>query len=1167
MSYRLRLLSVMFRCGPLLLAALLLALAVPAAAQVVKGEASVTTTGGYGRIAIRLATPVEAQVRMSGNVLVIAFKQPVDVPVDRIAAGAAGYIGAARRDPDGLALRFALARKVRFSTLVAVERLFVDLLPEEWTGEPPALPREVVEDLARRAQEADRLMLRRQRLEAQQQTPAVRVRVASQPTFTRYVFELPELTGVAADRGKDRLTLNFSAPLRFDLAEARLSLPRVVASIDAEAHPDTASLRFEFAGDVDLRTFREDTNFVVDVSPLEGTAARATPRGPLAGIDPPDTRPAGPTADPAAPGRGSTEPAPGHAEAEPPASPPAAADKNASPSPQPATDPARSPSRDPSRPLAAELRRQGENLRLVFPFATPTPAAIFLRADTLWLVFDSSAKLDVGALANDPSRTIRSARASTEDGAQVVRLKLERPRLVSAAPEDNGWAVTLGEAVHEATKGLGIARNIVGPSRASVTIPIDEPAAQHRLIDPDGGDTLLVVTARAPARGLIKPQDFVEFRALASAHGIALQLHADDLKAELAVDKVMLGRPGGLTLSETEVAGKPAEQAKAVTFDSKLWRLNRDTDFTERQNDLVRAAAEAPFTRRAMHRVNLARFYLAREMYAEAKAVLDIAMADDKPTADDPGVIVLRAVANMMLGRVDTTLKDLANPLVGKQNDATLWRALAQARQGRWAEARDAFRQLEGALGALPLELQRIAVADALRATIEVGDFPAAVNRLNDFEVIGVPRDLEALIAVLAGRLAEALGRKDDALAAYRFAVSSTNRPAAAQARLREAGLRYAIGEMKKADVIHELELLTTSWRGDETEVEALQLLARLYTEENRYRDAFHIMRVTLTAHPASTLTRSIQEMAARTFDSLFLAGKGDALPTIEALSLFYDFRELTPVGRRGDEMIRRLADRLVAVDLLDQAADLLQYQVDNRLQGAARAQVATRLAVIYLLNHKPEKAQAALRATRTADLSDEIRVPRLLLEARALSDVGRHDFALDVVASIEGRESLRLRADVLWAARRWQESAEHIELLHGDRWKTFEPLTHAERADILRAGVGYALAEDKIGIARLREKYMAKMAEGPERRVFEVATGGFGNNSPEFRAAARAVATTDTLEGFLNDLRARYPDMNNVLPGTPGQRMDGDAAPPKADTSPTGATPQPSPNRRSARR
>ena len=139
------------------------------------------------------------------------------------------------------------------------------------------------------------------------------------------------------------------------------------------------------------------------------------------------------------------------------------------------------------------------------------------------------------------------------------------------------------------------------------------------------------------------------------------------------------------------------------------------------------------------------------------------------------------------------------------------------------------------------------------------------------------------------------------------------------------------------------------------------------------------------------------------TFDSLFLAGKGDALPAIDALALFYDFRELTPIGRRGDEMIRRLADRLVSVDLLYQASELLQHQVDHRLQGAARAQVATRLAVIYLMDRKPDRALAALRATRIADLNNDLRNQRLLLEARALSEIGRHDVALEVVANIAG--------------------------------------------------------------------------------------------------------------------------------------------------------------------
>ena len=94
-------------------------------------------------------------------------------------------------------------------------------------------------------------------------------------------------------------------------------------------------------------------------------------------------------------------------------------------------------------------------------------------------------------------------------------------------------------------------------------------------------------------------------------------------------------------------------------------------------------------------------------------------------------------------------------------------------------------------------------------------------------------------------------------------------------------------GEANTAQVINDLEMLTVGWRGDETEIEALQLLAKLYTDGQRYRDAFLIMRTALVVHPGSDLTRRIHDDAAATFDQLFLAGKGDGLPPIDALGLF----------------------------------------------------------------------------------------------------------------------------------------------------------------------------------------------------------------------------------------------------------------------------------------
>jgi hypothetical protein len=369
--------------------------------------------------------------------------------------------------------------------------------------------------------------------------------------------------------------------------------------------------------------------------------------------------------------------------------------------------------------------------------------------------------------------------------------------------------------------------------------------------------------------------------------------------------------------------------------------------------------------------------------------------------------------------------------------------------------------------------------------------------------------------------------------------------------------LRYSLGDLKREDVLSELETLTTIWRGDETEIGALEIMARLYTEEGRYRDSFYVMRSAVAAHPDSDMTRRIQEQAAATFETLFLADKGDALSAIDALALFYDFRELTPIGRRGDEMIRRLADRLVAVDLLDQAADLLQYQVDHRLQGAARAQVAIRLAVVYLMNHKPDRALATLRGTHAADIDDAFRNQRLLLEARAMSDLGRHDLGLEIIAHIDGPEAVRLRSDILWAARRWAAAAEQIELYHGERWKDFDPLNDVERSDILRAATGYALGEDTLGLARLREKYEAKMAQSPNARAFEIVSAPLGTSGQEFRDVARAAVSVDTLDGFLRDMQARYPDADAAQKPVPSDAAPvSTVAPPATPGEPDGVAP-----------
>jgi tetratricopeptide (TPR) repeat protein len=1038
--------------------------------------------------------------------------------------------------------------------------LFVDLLPDGWSTLPPGLPRDVIDELARRAREAEKKLRQQRNTARQEQQAPIRVRVVSQPTFMRYVFELPELVGVSADNGKDKLTLTFDAMLKFDLADAKATLPPLIQAIDSELEQAAVVVRFSFGGKVDVRTFREDNSYVVDISSPDARAARRDgwvrsdelgelggelSRKPVAaGADPPQTVPSRQAPAPAPPPE-RRAPAPPQREAPalpaPPTKPATPAKAPAQPPAAPAVVPiadraTTEPAAEVNRPqppgedgvVNVAVKRQGEALTLVFPFAEATSAAVFHRADSLWVVFDTNAPIGLRPSERALAGMVRNVTLTRLPNVAIVRLKLERPRLTSVAADGANWTITLANEVVEPTRPLSVSRNIIAPARANVSIAIDDPRQLHRLTDPDAGDTLMVVTAPAPARGLPKTQDFVEFRALASSHGVVLQSLADDLNADLAADKVVLMRPGGLTLSATNNNTTTSPETPSYgrqVLDVQSWGSDRHADFIERKSQLIEAAAGAPELKRLAARADLARFFLARDMAVEAKAVLDVVLAANPPGADDSSPQVLHAVACILSGRPEQALKELASPTVGDQHDAPLWRSLAFARLNKWTDAREGFRNVEAAIGLLPIEMQRLLMKEMVRALIETGDITGAVNQMHEFEAIGVPRELAPAMSVLAGRLAEGLGRQQDALRAYATSADSWDRPAAAQGRLREIVLRRTLGDINREDAISKLETLTTIWRGDETEIEALQLLTRLYTEEGVYRSAFHVMRTALKAHPNSELTRRIQDEAVATFDSLFLAGKGDALPAIDALALFYDFRELTPIGRRGDEMIRRLADRLIAVDLLDQAAELLQHQVDHRLQGAARAQVAARLAVIYLTNRKADKALATLRTSRISDLSNELRNQRLLIEARALSDTGRHDVAIEVIGNIAGREAMRLRSDILWAGKRWNEAAEQIELIYGDRWQEFEPLTDTERADIMRAAIGFALGEDAIGLMRFREKYGAKVGDGPDRRAFEVITAPILTNAAEFREVARAIAAVDTLDAFLRDLRARYPE------------------------------------------
>ena len=250
----------------------------------VKATLAATVNDGYARLVFDMSEYDDASVRLANNVLVITFNRPIDVSIDRLALQIPDYVGAARRDPDGKGIRVALSQQVKVNTTPAAEKFFIDLLPASWTGQPPSLPPEVIADLARRAREADRLERKERQAVAQQRAAAepVRVHAATQPTFTRYIFAVPANTAVSADRTKERLTLTFDAPIKFDLADVAAALPRAIGGIDTELRDASTLVRFNFLAKVDIRSFRDDGGYMLDIvgadnKPDEQSAVPAAP--------------------------------------------------------------------------------------------------------------------------------------------------------------------------------------------------------------------------------------------------------------------------------------------------------------------------------------------------------------------------------------------------------------------------------------------------------------------------------------------------------------------------------------------------------------------------------------------------------------------------------------------------------------------------------------------------------------------------------------------------------------------------------------------------------------------------------------------------------------------------------------------------------------------------
>ena len=1036
--------------------------------------------------------------------------------------------------------------------------------------------------------------------------PIVRLRVGEHDGFSRLVFDWPSTVGYRVTRSGDSATISFDAPGRLMLDGAVKQMPAIIRDFVAgtdEAHP---SITFDLKPGTAIKDFRDGTHLVLDLksgsATLAGTEAPAEPAAmPPAASAPLNILPDIASPAPASPSSSTTDPAkpialPAHtttaadlladpnattsmtpakpaepaALVEPPATMPTPEPPQPAPAavPAPATNTTVAMATPATAPLAApdgtavvdvavQASQQPEGFTLRFQWPAPARLALFRRAGALWIVFDQPARFDLAELAALPQTKLGGAQLVS--GGPTAAIRLIGSDHLGAMPnlDGNDWVIDFKPRPEGPSSGLGIIQYVDpvaagGNNRPTPRLQLRPAAPGPALafVDPEVGDQLVVVPNGRAGEGVAQATVWPGFRLIPTIQGIAIEPHGDGVEVAATDQGITVGVAAAFGPASADIASRASEPAAADgsivpaverLFDLSAWRRDGEGTFTEVEAKLTRAVIDTPDNLRDLTRVDLARFYFAHGRTAEAGGLVDLVMHDRQSARSDAELLLISAASNLLIGQPDVARAQLENPTLRAEIEAEPWRGALAATAGEWDAAASDFVTAPTFLADYPQAVRAHLGMQAAEAAIRTLDTVGAaewIDRLKD----DVPDQATVdHLLYLEGLLAQAQGRTNEARDAWEKAVQSKDPETRARAGFALTELLVADGAMDADTAIGKLDHARYEWRDDGLEFRIEHLLAKLQLQTGRTREGLSLMRQLAADYPENPETPTLVKEMTAAFRGFFQTAGNRGVKPFEALALYDEFPELVPAGAEGDAIQQGLAERYLEMDLPDRAAPLLEDQVQHRLQGVDKARVGTRLAQVRMIDGKPELAIKALAETAADDLPPELASERRLIEADALYRLGRAPEALALLADSTDPAAGKLKVRIFWQLKEWKEAAGAIMALLADAKP--EGLDADQVDYVQNLAVALTLADDKAGLAGLRQLYGAAMAETPNASAFQLLTTDLeAANAGDLAAKLAGVAA---LDAFMTDYRKRY-----VAPAAA-------AAAPQAATPPAGGTEQ----------
>tara|TARA_R100000005_G_scaffold96677_1_gene85937 strand:- start:15649 stop:19371 length:3723 start_codon:yes stop_codon:yes gene_type:complete len=782
--------------------------------------------------------------------------------------------------------------------------------------------------------------------------------------------------------------------------------------------------------------------------------------------------------------------------------------------------------------MTVRIANLKDGFRLIFPWQEPAAMAMFEVNDAYWVVFDRPAQLDFSNLSGPYKFLVPSARQLDQAGGTLLRFDFREGYAPKVTRRGNEWHADFTvDAKPAVAHPLGVQTEGISASRFRAFIPAVNSAGEFRFTDPGSGEEIIALPLADSGQGIQEARVFNSISILPTVQGIALISAATDVRIGHEMNGVAVtavssdfARPQ----EPKEVARKPGEeiyptpviqQARVVRLDE--WRQVSPVLFTKRRQELQQALANASKEDRRQAQEELARFFVAQKYYAEGLGVLAEMQRRYPAIEKDREFRLLNGLAELGMHHYESAGKYLFDRDFDGDVEVAPFRGMIAAGQGNWERA---AQELNYAAPAF--EVQGREWADHFhllqaRAALENVDVNLAREVLAQMKS-PTAISQQADKAYLEGLHAMQLSDYPTAAAKFDEAIRAGYRPISEQARFQKVNVALMSKTITPEQAIDALERLDFAWRGDNLEIELQKRLGDLYVATGEIDNGLETYKRIVRYFPESPYARDLGRKMNDLFAELFLEGGADKMPPVKALAIYYQYRELTPVGERGDRMIQTLADRLTRVDLLEQAAQLLEHQVNFRLKGEDKAHAGTKLAIVQLWNGKPDAALRALYDTRWRLLSPEEKRERLYLEAQAQTGLENYGEALALINHDNSVDADELRAEIYWKSRDWAKAIPAIEKMIGTGGGVGADPDRLDRQRIMQIAVALNLADDKPGLMRLRQRYNDKMAGSPDQAAFDLITEQKNPNETDFRQRATLIAQVGQLENFMTGYREK---------------------------------------------